>query len=87
MPHSAELAIDSDFSVVNLVEGENFKPEFLKLVSGSRLFLYNPPIDLEACFAEPQCHASYPYPWRKIIHEHRRCDQLSSDHLIGKGCS
>ncbi|KAH9996415.1 hypothetical protein BJV74DRAFT_828126 [Russula compacta] len=27
----AELAIDSDFSVVNLVEGENFKSEFLKL--------------------------------------------------------
>lgn len=33
--HSAELGIDADFSNVNLVEGENFKPEFLKLVSRS----------------------------------------------------
>jgi len=32
-PHLAlaELGIDADFSIVNLVEGENFKPEFLKL--------------------------------------------------------
>jgi hypothetical protein len=29
---SAELGIDADFNSVNLVEGENFQPEFLKLV-------------------------------------------------------
>jgi glutathione S-transferase len=33
--HSAELGIDADFSSVNLLEGENFKPEFLKIVSCS----------------------------------------------------
>ena len=33
MSHSAELGIDVDFSEVNLVEGANFNPEFLKLVS------------------------------------------------------
>jgi hypothetical protein len=33
--HSAELGIDADFSVVNLIEAENFSPEFLKLVSGN----------------------------------------------------
>jgi hypothetical protein len=33
MSHSAELGIDADFRVVNLVEGANFNPEFLKLIS------------------------------------------------------
>jgi hypothetical protein len=33
--HSGELGIDADFTVVNLVEGANFNPEFLKLVSGA----------------------------------------------------
>jgi len=32
MSHSAELGIDADFSEVNLVEGANFNPEFLKIV-------------------------------------------------------
>ena len=41
MPHSAELGIEADLSVVNLVEGENFKPEYLKIVScGSHLALF-----------------------------------------------
>jgi hypothetical protein len=36
MSHSAELGIDADFTEVNLVEGANFNPEFLKIVrSGS----------------------------------------------------
>jgi hypothetical protein len=35
--HSAELGIDADFSEVNLIEGANFNPEFLKLVSGGRV--------------------------------------------------
>ena len=35
MLHSAELGIDADLSSVNLLKGENFKPEFLKLVSCS----------------------------------------------------
>jgi hypothetical protein len=35
--HSAELGIDADFNEVNLIEGANFNPEFLKLVSRGRL--------------------------------------------------
>jgi hypothetical protein len=37
MSHSAELGIDADFSEVNLFEGANFSPEFLKLVSRGSL--------------------------------------------------
>ena len=37
MLHSAELGIDADFISVNLLDGENFKPEYLKLVSCSCL--------------------------------------------------
>ena len=37
MLHSAELGIDADLSEVNLVEGANFNPEFLKLVSRGSL--------------------------------------------------
>lgn len=33
MTRGAELGIDSDFSKVNLLEGANFRSEFLKLVS------------------------------------------------------
>ena len=37
MTYSAELDIEADFSEVNLLEGANFSPEFLKLVSGGGL--------------------------------------------------
>jgi len=33
VPPSAEPGVDADLSVINLVEGENFKPEYLKIVS------------------------------------------------------
>ena len=39
---SPELGIDADFSEVNLLEGANFNPEFLKLVSGGRLLFVTP---------------------------------------------
>jgi hypothetical protein len=41
MSHSGELGIDADLSEVNLFEGANFNPEFLKLVShGSLSIVY-----------------------------------------------
>lgn len=44
---SSELGIDADFSEVNLIEGANFNPEFLKLVSGGRLsFVSYPMVDV-----------------------------------------
>jgi hypothetical protein len=39
---SPELGIDADFSEVNLLEGANFNPEFLKLVSGGCLLFVRP---------------------------------------------
>jgi hypothetical protein len=45
MLHSAELGIDADFNSVNLVEGENFKPEFVKLVSCSCLRIHQTVIE------------------------------------------
>jgi len=50
MVHSAELGIDADLSNVNLVEGENFKPEFLKLVSCRCLRIHKAVI--EASFSQ-----------------------------------
>jgi hypothetical protein len=83
VPPSAELGVDADLSVINLVEGENFKPEYLKIVGrDSHLVLFRL---IETIFSEPQCHPSRPHPQGKIIHYHRRRDQLSRVHLIGKG--
>jgi glutathione S-transferase len=31
--YSQELGLDVDTVIINVVEGENFKPDFLKLVS------------------------------------------------------
>jgi hypothetical protein len=39
MPHSGELGIDADLSEVNLFEGANFSPEFVKIVSRSSLWI------------------------------------------------
>ena len=39
MAHSPELGIDADFSDVNLLEGANFNPEFVKIVSDDCLAL------------------------------------------------
>ena len=59
--HSAELGIDADTSNVNLVEGENFKPEFLKLVSCSRRIFFFTRL-LKPVFSEPECHPPHPDP-------------------------
>jgi hypothetical protein len=69
MLHREELDVDADVKVVDLVEGENFRPEYLKIVSGICL-LFNTSFS-EAVFSEPQCYASFPHARRKIIHEHR----------------
>ena len=34
MPFSAELDVDVDSKIINIVEGGNFDPEYLKIVSG-----------------------------------------------------
>jgi hypothetical protein len=39
MSHSGELGIDADLSEVNLFEGANFSPEFLKIVSRGGLWI------------------------------------------------
>jgi hypothetical protein len=39
MTSGAELGIDADFREVNLLEGANFSPEFLKLVNLGCLYL------------------------------------------------
>jgi hypothetical protein len=57
MSRSAELGIDADFSDVNLVEGANFNPEFLELVSCGSLSIGYSLIDV-ASFQNP--NASLP---------------------------
>jgi hypothetical protein len=52
VPHSAELGIDADLSVINLVDGENFNPEYLKIVSGGHPLLF-PTTSLKLIFLEP----------------------------------
>lgn len=52
MSHSGELGIDADLSEVNLFEGANFSPEFLKLVSGGSLSIVYAFIDV-ASFQNP----------------------------------
>ena len=76
---SAELEIDADFQVVNLAEGANFDPEFLKIVG----------VDLSpflrisfSPLAEPKRHSPHPHPRGEIVHEYRGRDQLSRVHLI-----
>jgi hypothetical protein len=82
MPHSVELGIDAEYKVVNLVEGANFDPEFLKLVSSDTR---SSAIVIERFSSEPKCYASHSHPRGKEFHEYRRRDQLPSVHLVGRG--
>ena len=52
MSHSGELGIDADLSEVNLFEGANFSPEFLKIVGRGRLLIVYAFVDV-ACFQNP----------------------------------
>ena len=53
MSHSGELGIDADLSEVNLFEGANFNPEFLKLVSRGSVSIVYAFIDVASFFQNP----------------------------------
>ena len=84
MSRSAELGVDADFSEVNLVDGANFNPEFLKLVSGGSLFIVYVFIDVRV-LSESQCEPSHPYPRGEVIQEHCGSDRLSRVDILDEG--
>jgi hypothetical protein len=67
----AELDVDVDFKIIDLSEGANYDPEFLKLVS---MDLVTFPSLIRPTSSEPQWHLTHPYPWRKFVHQHRHRD-------------
>jgi hypothetical protein len=80
---SAELEIDADFQVVDLAEGANFDPEFLKIVSKCQLQrLPFPASHRGPLSSEPKCLSPHPHPRGEIVYEHHRRDQLSRIYLI-----